>query len=125
LMAMAMAMAFAEVSMDDRFNQEKLRLKAGELVNQVWEEAAGRASPAEQVRLRGVAYDLAARLFISGRIAARPQLEVLERIISEGMERRDEAGTIARAVLDLVEGPKWKGHRHGDSGDSRNQTEES
>jgi hypothetical protein len=95
--------------MDDMFDQEKLRLRAGELVNQVWEEAAGRASPAEQVRFRGVAYDLAARLFISGRIAARPKLEVLERIISEGMERGDEASIIARAVLDVVEGPKWEG----------------
>lgn len=111
--------------MDDMFNQEKLRLRAGELVDQVWEEAAGRALPAEQVRLREVAYDLAARLFISGRIAARPKLEVLEQIISDGMERGAEASTIARAVLDLVEGPKWKGRRHGDSGDSRNQTEES
>lgn len=58
-------------------------------------------------------------------IAARPKLEVLERIISDGIERGAEASTIARAVLDLVEGPKWKGRRHGDSGDSRNQTEES
>jgi hypothetical protein len=99
--------------MEDMFDHEKLRLRAGELVNQVGEEAAGRASPAEQVRFRGVAYDLAARLFISGRIAARPQLEVLERIISDGIERGDPARTIARAVLDLVEGPKWKGRRHG------------
>jgi hypothetical protein len=106
--------------MDDMFNQEKLRL-----VDQVWEEAAGRASPAEQVRFRGVAYDLAARLFISGRIAARPQLEILARIISDGMERGDAASTIARAVLDLVEGPKWRGRRHGDSGDTQNQPEES
>lgn len=81
--------------MDDMSNQEKLRLRTGELVDQVWEEAAGRASPAEQVRLRGVAYDLAARLFISGRIAARPKLEVLERIISDGMERGAEAPAAA------------------------------
>jgi hypothetical protein len=113
--------------MDDMFNQEKLRLRAGELVDQVWEEASGRASPAEQVRLRGVAYDLAARLFISGRISARPRLEVLEQIISDGMEIGAAASTIASAVLDLVEGPKWEGRSHGASGDSgsRNQTEES
>ena len=111
--------------MDDMFDQGKLKLRAGKLVDQVWEEAAGRASPAEQVRFRGVAYNLASMLFISGRIAARPKLEVLERIISDGMERGDEASTIARAVLDLVEGPKWQGRRQGDSGDSQNQTDES
>ena len=61
--------------MDDRFDHEKLRIRAGELVNQAWDEATGRASPEEQVRLRGVAYDLATRLFISGRIAARPPLK--------------------------------------------------
>lgn len=33
----------------------------------------------------------------------------LERIISEGMEREDDASTIARAVLEEIEGPKWKG----------------
>jgi len=122
---MASALAFEEALMDDMFDYEKLWHEAGELVDQAWEDAAGRASPEEQVRLRGVAYSLVARLFISGRIAARPKLEVLERIISDGMERGTEASTIARAVLDLVEGPKWKGSRHGDSGDSRNQTEES
>lgn len=111
--------------MANEFDQEKLRLEAGQLVNEVWEEATGRASPAEQVRLRGVAYRLATELFISGRIAARPQLEVLERIISEGMGRGDDASTIARAVLDLVEGPKWEGRRHQDSGGGQNQTEES
>jgi hypothetical protein len=95
--------------MDDTFDYQKLRLEAGEIVNQVWEEATGRASPEEQVRFRGVAYSLAGRLFISGRIAARPPLETLERIISEGMGRGDDATTIARAVLDLIEGPKWKG----------------
>jgi hypothetical protein len=95
--------------MDDMFDYKKLRLKAGELVNHVWEEATGRASPEEQVRFRGVAYDLTTRLFISGRIAARPPQETLERIISEGMGRGDDADTIARAVLDLIEGPKWKG----------------
>ena len=40
--------------MDDTFDDEKLRLEAGELVNQVWrEEATGRASPEEQVRFPG------------------------------------------------------------------------
>ena len=52
--------------MDDMFDDEKLRLEAGELVNQVWEEATGRASPEEQVRFRGVAYGLATRLSSPG-----------------------------------------------------------
>ena len=95
--------------MDDMFDQEKLKLRAGELVNQVWKEATGRASPEEQVRLRGVAYDLAARIYTSGRLMARPPLDEIEHIISEGLRRRDDASTIARAVLDLVDGPGWKG----------------
>ena len=104
--------------MDDRFDEDKLRLELGELVNQVWEEAAGRASPEEHVRLRGVAYRFATELFISGRIAARPPLEALERIVGEGMQRGDDASTIARAVLDLIEGPKWQGPRW-DSGEGQ------
>lgn len=86
--------------MNDMFDYEKLRLEAGELVNQVWEEATGRASPEEQVRFRGVAYSLATRLFISGRIAARPPLETLERMISEGTRRGDDARAVAAHMHD-------------------------
>ena len=71
----------------DGFKQEKLGLELGKLVDQVWQEAAGPASPEEHVRLRSVAYDLATRLFISGRIAARPSLETLEQVIAAAQER--------------------------------------
>lgn len=101
----------------DGFDQEKLRLEAGQLVDQVWDEAAGQASPAEQVRLRGAAYDLATRLFISGRIAARPSLEALEQIITAALERfqgvSGESRGVAEAVMGLLEGPQWEGLEFG------------
>ena len=97
----------------DGFDQEKLRLEAGQLVDQVWEEAAGQASPGEHVRLRGVAYNLAAKLFISGRIAARPSPEALEQVIAAALERfhglSGESRGIAEAVMGLLEGPQWEG----------------
>ena len=97
----------------DGFDREKLRLEAGQLVDQVWEEAAGRASPEEHVRLRGVAYNLATKLFISGRIAARPSPEALEQVIAAALERfqgiSGESRGIAEAVMDLLEGPRHEG----------------
>jgi hypothetical protein len=47
--------AIEEALMDDSFDEDKIRLELGELVSQVSEEATGRASPEEQVRLRGTA----------------------------------------------------------------------
>jgi hypothetical protein len=48
-------------------DRDQLRVEAGELVDEVWREACGEARPGEQVRLRGAAYDLATRLFLSAR----------------------------------------------------------
>lgn len=65
---------------------EKLRLEAGQLVKDVWDAAIGGAPEEEKVRLRGASYDLAASLFIAGRIAERPTLEVMERRIRQCIE---------------------------------------
>jgi hypothetical protein len=98
----------------DGFRQQKLRLDLGKLVDQVWQEAARRASPEEHVRLRGVSYDLATRLFISGKIAARPSLEELEQVIAAARERFhglwNEDRGIAEAVMGLLEGPPHPEH---------------
>ena len=103
----------------DGFDREKLRLEAGQLVDQVWEEAAAWASPEEHVRLRGVAYNLATKLFISGRIAARPSPEALEQVIAAALERfqgiSGESRGIAEAVMDLLEGPQHEGLMFGSS----------
>lgn len=56
-----------------------------------------------------LSYDLATRLFISGKIAARPSLEELEEVIVAARERfrglSNEDRGIAEAVIGLLEGP--------------------
>ena len=84
----------------------KLERELGELIDQVWDEASGRASPEEHVRMRGAAYGFAASLFIPGKIAARPSVEALERVITEARERSqgspDENRIIAEAVIHMI-----------------------
>ena len=82
-------------------DREQLRVEAGELVDEVWREASGEARPGEQVRLRGAAYDLATRLFLSGRLAVQPPVGVVSRIIADGMKAGTSADDIARHVREL------------------------
>jgi hypothetical protein len=84
----------------------QLERELGQLIDQVWGEASGRPWPAERVRMRGAAYGLAARLFIAGKIAARPSVEFLEQVITRVRETSqgsaDENRIIAEAVLHLI-----------------------
>ena len=84
----------------------QLERELGQLIDQVWDEASGRASPEEHVRMRGAAYGFAASLFIAGKIAARPSVELLERVITQAREGSqgspDENRIIAEAVIDLI-----------------------
>lgn len=90
-----------------RPEQEKLRIELGQLIDQVWEEAAGQASPDEHVRMRGAAYGFAVSLFIAGKLAARPPMELLEKVIAEAREQSqgssNENRSIAEAVIAMME----------------------
>ena len=85
------------------FDPEKLRLEAGQLVYDVWDAAIGGVSEREKVRLRRVAYNLAARLLVAGRRAGKPKLEEMEQCIRECMARGDDARTMAGMLLNLYE----------------------
>jgi hypothetical protein len=82
--------------------QEKLRIELGQLVDQVWEEAAGRGSPEEHVRMRGAAYGFAVGLFIAGKLAARPPTEALERVIAAARERAPDSASENRSIAEAV-----------------------
>lgn len=99
----------------------KLEYELGDLIDEVWEEAArqavlppgpehtalGQREADEHVRLRGAAYAMATRLFIAGKIANTPAGEALEKVIAAARKRSQDPSTenriIAEAVIGMLE----------------------
>jgi hypothetical protein len=92
------------------FDLETARLELDRLVDAVWHDAAGSASPDRRHVLQLAGRDLAVKIFISGQIAGRPAMETLEQVIAAASERvrgfPDESRGIAEAVMALLEDPK-------------------
>ncbi len=89
----------------DGLDLEKARLALGQLV----ENARSGDNPPKHI-MQLQAYDLATKIFLSGKTAGRPSMDVLEQVIATASERvrgfPDESRGIAEAVMALLEDPK-------------------